>query len=468
MAEKKLTEIPRPQRELYEKGNVALQRQNLDYAIAILNQVLQKEPGFFDARQTLRAAQFKKKGAGGGFFKKMLSGASSSPLIAKAQMTVRRNPLEALQICEQILNNDPENAGAHKILAEAALAAELPKTACLSLEILLKNDPKDVELGMRYGEALAADGQILKAERVYSDLLRAHPSDNDISQALKNLSARKSMEEGGYEEAAEESGTYREMLRNREEAAHLEREQRQFKSEETVDRLLDEYEARLQNEPNNFKLLRNIAELLAQKKDFDRSLEFYERLRASEAGNDPSLERAISETQSRKFDYLISHLDPNDPAQAEKAVQLRAEQQEYQLTECRGRAERYPNDLQIRYELGELYFKAGKYTEAIQEFQRAQNNPQRRVQAMAYLGRCFSQRGMNDLAARTLQNAIKEKAVFDDEKKDLIYNLGTVLEKMGKKEEAIEQYKLIYEQDIGYKDVAAKVDAYYSGGGAAS
>jgi hypothetical protein len=70
---------------------------------------------------------------------------------------------------------------------------------------------------------------------------------------------------------------------------------------------------------------------------------------------------------------------------------------------------------------------------------------------------------MNDLAARTLQNAIKEKVIFDEEKKDLIYSLGCVLEKMGKKEEAIDQFKLIYETDIGYKDVAAKVDAYYSG-----
>jgi hypothetical protein len=34
---------------------------------------------------------------------------------------------------------------------------------------------------------------------------------------------------------------------------------------------------------------------------------------------------------------------------------------------------------------------------------------------------------------------------------------------MGKKAEAVEQFKLIYEMDIGYKDVAAKVDAFYSG-----
>jgi len=38
-----------------------------------------------------------------------------------------------------------------------------------------------------------------------------------------------------------------------------------------------------------------------------------------------------------------------------------------------------------------------------------------------------------------------------------------VLETMGKKEEAIEQFKLIYESDIGYRDVAKKVDDYYAG-----
>ena len=70
---------------------------------------------------------------------------------------------------------------------------------------------------------------------------------------------------------------------------------------------------------------------------------------------------------------------------------------------------------------------------------------------------------MNDSAVRMLQNAIKEKPVFDEEKKELIYQLGCVLEKMNKPEEAIEQFKQIYEVDIGFKDVGAKVDAYYAG-----
>ena len=99
----------------------------------------------------------------------------------------------------------------------------------------------------------------------------------------------------------------------------------------------------------------------------------------------------------------------------------------------------------------------------MKEFQKAQGNPHRRIQALSYLGQCFARRGINDLAATTFQDAIKEKVVFDDEKKELTYLLGCVYEKMAKREEAIEQFKIIYALDIGYKDVAEKIDAYYSG-----
>src|SRR4051812_26917169 len=134
MPEKSLNEVPRDVRELYQKGTVALQRQNFDYALAIFQQVLQREPGFFDCRQALRATQYKKNGTSSGFFKKMIGGASSSPMIAKGQLSLRNNPLDALQTAEQILNSDPTNTSAHKLLAEAALGADLPRTAALSLE----------------------------------------------------------------------------------------------------------------------------------------------------------------------------------------------------------------------------------------------------------------------------------------------------------------------------------------------
>lgn len=462
MPEKSLAEIPRQWRELYEKGSAALQRQNLDYALALFNQVLQNEPGFYDCREALRATQFKKAGAGSSFLKKMFGSASSSPLLAKAQIFLRSNPLEAIQIAEQILNSDPASVSAHRVLAEAALEAGLLRTAVLSLEIALKNSPKDREIAMRLGEALTLAGQVSRAETVYTELQKAYPTDNAIAQALKNLSANRTMSEGGYETIAGGQGSYRDMLKDKQEAVSIEQENRQVKSDDVADRLMLEYEGRLAKEPDNLNLLRMMAQLCTQKNDFARALGFYSQITATEGGNDPSLERAITDTHLRKFDFAISQLDPASPNYAEARGALESERQSFQIEDARRRADKYPNDLQIRFELGELYIKQGKISEAIQEFQKAQVNPNRRIAALSYLGQCFAHRGMWDLAARTLQNAIREKQGFDDEKKELIYSYGQVLEKMGKVEEAMEQFKQIYEMDIGYKDVAAKVDAYYA------
>lgn len=465
MPEKPLSAIPRPQRELYEKGKAAFDRNNLDYAVSILAGVLKIEPGFFEARQALRAAQFRRSGGQTSFFKKMIGGATSQPAIAKAQLLLRKNPVEAIEAAEEILNNDPQSTGAHKLLAEAALSAGLVKTAVLSLEILYKANPKDRDIALQLADAYTQADQNGKAENVYNELLRARPNDPEVLQLAKNVSARQTLDQGGYEELAEGGGSYRDILRNKDEAVQLEQASRVVKSDDVAQNLIAEYETRLQTEPNNLKLLRNIAELYAQKKEFDQSLAYYERIRATEGGADPSLEKAIADTSLKKFEHLKSQLDPAAADYDQRLAEIEAQKIAFRLEDCRQRAEKYPTDLQIRFELGQLYYQAGKVSEAIQEFQKAQNNPQRRLTAIMYLGRCFAKRGMNDMAARKFQDALKEKLNFDDEKKEMLYELGCVFEKMNKPDEAIEHFKQIYEADIGYRDVAAKVDAYYASRG---
>jgi tetratricopeptide (TPR) repeat protein len=463
MAEKSLNELPRDLRMLFTKGSDALQRENLDYAIDLFNQILAKEPGLYDCRKALRTAQMRKAGKGGGFFKKMMSSASSSPMVAKGHMALGKDPAEALRIAEQILNGDPQSSGAHKLVVEAATALGLPKTAVMSLEILAANSPKDRDVAIKYANALADSGETGRAEKVLADLYRLFPTDNELASALKDLSARKTLDEGGYDALADGSGSYRDILANKEEAVSLEQENRQVKTEDVAERLINEYETRLQTEPKNLKLLRSLAELYTQKKQFDKALGYYEQIKSSEVGGDASLDRNIADMVVRKFDHQASLLDANAPEYADKLAKLQAEKQAYQLAECQKRAERFSTDLQIRFELGQLYFQMGKITEAMKEFQKAQGNPHRRIQALSYLGQCFARRGINDLAATTFQDAIKEKVVFDDEKKELIYLLGCVYEKMAKREEAIAQFKLIYGVDVGYKDVAEKIDAYYGG-----
>lgn len=463
MAEKTLDALSRDLRVLHTRGSDALSRENFDYAIDLFTQLLSRDPSFYEVRKALRTAQLKKAGGGGGFFKKFASKATLGPLLGKGQVALRGNPAEALQVAEQILAGDPMSTAGHKLAVEAAKALDFPHTALMSLEMLFRNSPTDRNIGIDLANAFASVGEVGRGERILSELYRVHPHDNELGQVLKNLSARKTMDEGGYDELSDGKGSYRDILKDKEEAVSLEQEQRMFKAEDTTDRLIREYQARLLNEPSNLKLIRDLAELHTQKKEFDKALEYYAKLKTTDLASDASLGRAFSDTVGKKFESQIAQLDATNPDYAERLAQLQSEKETYLLTEARRRVEQFPTDLQLRYDYGVLCFNAGKIGEAIQEFQKSQANAHRKVASMNYLAQCFAKRRMFDLAARTFQNAIREKPVFDDEKKDLVYNLGCVLEQMGKPSEAVEQFKLIYEIDIGYRDVAAKVEAFYAG-----
>ena len=375
-----------------------------------------------------------------------------------------KEPKDALKIAEQILNSDPNSAAGHKLLGEAAMLCDLPKTAILSLEIVVKNAPKDEEVKKNLARAYSAAGQGDKAEAIFVELMRLHPTDLRLVQELKDISAKKTLKEGGYEALSDGTGSYRDILKDKDRSVAMEQENRQVKTEDVAQRMIAELEERLVKEPNNLKNLRSVAELYDQQKNFDKALETYQRIMDQGGSTDASLQKVIADTKVRKVNYAISQLNPQDPIDAEKITQLQGERDAFLLSECEQRAEKYPNDLVIRFDLAKLYFQTGKVREAVQEFQKAQNNPNKRIQSLSYLGQCFAQLGMNDMAASSLQKALKEKLAFDDEKKEMIYSLGGVFEKMGKKEESIDQFKQIYEVDSGYKDVADKVEKFYSGG----
>jgi predicted Zn-dependent protease len=464
MAEKKLNELSPDLRRLYSKAVEAAQRENFDYATTLLCQLLKTEPGMFDARKALRGAQTaRSSGETKGFFKKMMSSAGSSPQITKAKMTLGKNPAEAMAIAEEVLNGDANNPFAHRIIVDAAQALELPRTAVLSLETMVRLSPKDKGLVIEFANAVAeTGGNAQVAEEFLDELIRTSPYDPDLKQAQKNLSAHKVLDEGGYNALADGKGSFRDVLRNKEEAVSLEQEKRVVKSEDVTSRLIGEYEARLASEPDNLKMIRSLAELYTQKNQFTEALALYERIKSSDMAGDATLDRAIADTSLRQFDAQIAQLNPFEEGHAERVAAITAEKADFQLAECQKRVEKYPTDLAIKFELGQLYFKAGKISEATAEFQKAQGNPNKRLAAMSMLAQCFAKRNMNDSAVRTLQNAIKESPGFDEVKKDLIYNLGCVFEKMGKKAEAIEQFLIIYESDVSYRDVGAKVDAHYA------
>jgi len=123
---------------------------------------------------------------------------------------------------------------------------------------------------------------------------------------------------------------------------------------------------------------------------------------------------------------------------------------------------RNPTDLQLRFELGENFFSAGRFREAVPELQRARQNPHARLKAMNVLGCCYGKLGMLDLAMKQLEEASRELVSMDEMKKEIVYNLALIYERMSDVEKALACMKQIYEVDYGYRDVAQRVESSYS------
>src|SRR6185312_6778815 len=105
-----------------------------------------------------------------------------------------------------------------------------------------------------------------------------------------DLSARKTLDDKGYGALASGKGSYRDILKDKAESVALEQEKRQVKAEDVTDKLIQEKEARLKNEPANIKVLRDLGELYLQKNDFDRALGYFDKIAATDGGSDAALQ----------------------------------------------------------------------------------------------------------------------------------------------------------------------------------
>ncbi len=117
--------------------------------------------------------------------------------------------------------------------------------------------------------------------------------------------------------------------------------------------------------------------------------------------------------------------------------------------------------LQHIAELGRAFLDLGMYREALPPLQEGKKAPSVRLDAANLLGVCQWKLNMFDLAEKNLRETAHEIPVMSDMKKEILYNLASVQEAAGKKADSVETLKQIYEVDISYRDVAARVEASY-------
>jgi tetratricopeptide (TPR) repeat protein len=240
---------------------------------------------------------------------------------------------------------------------------------------------------------------------------------------------------------------------------------------EALDQQIAELQARSKIEPQNVDVAQRLGALLEKKDDIEGAIDSYRRAIKLTGESDPGLLRKMSDLKMRAAEreiaaheeFLAGHRE-KDAVHAKKTEELQAAKKKragMMIEETKKRLERNPTDLQLRFELGGHLMNAQRFREAIPELQRARQNPNARLKAMNLLGICYRESGMLDLAMKQFEDAAKEILTMDAMKKEIVYNLGIVYEKMGAREKSLDCMKQIYEADYGFKDVAERVESSY-------
>ena len=454
MPEKDHNVVGMEARQLWERGYEQLEKKQWDYAMELLCMAVEKDPGFFECRMALRAAQVKKY-ENASSMAKIAGTAANAHNMAQAKVAlVRKNYFGALSHAEKVLCADPESSVAHRVIVDASSALDLPQTMISSLQMLKKVDPENKDLTKELATALEMLGDWDQAEQVMGQLAAVNPDDPVLQQAYKDTAAKATIFRGQYEKMITEPGAEEEGLGDNVETETL-------SADEALDEKIYHMEERLQGESDNYKLGVDIAKLYVQRRDFERAFEYYDWVLENNQVSDSAIDRAVADAYQAQYDYDIETFPEGSP----EREGLVRERDVFLLENCQERAERYPTMLEFRFELGERLLRMDQVNEAIQAFQKAQNSPKHKLDSLNYLGQCFMKRGMHDMALSQFEKALREKTVMDQQRKELVYNLACVYEELGRREEAAKFFKEIYEVDIGFRDVADKVESGYSSGG---
>ncbi len=459
--EKDLSET---QRSHWLKAVAAIELRNFGYAISLLQGILKQEPEFLTGRQLLRRIEVTKSKA----VRKRTFTISTAPIaIMKAQREMKKDPARAVEMIEKVLEDEPYHKQANLALKEAAVAAGWLELGLFALETLLEENPRDARSLRELARLHKELGEPEKEAEVYNRISEINPLDSEALRLGKDASARASMKSGGWTQAV----SYRDLIKDKEVAISLEQQGRMKLAGESLDQQIGETYERHQAEPENVVLARRLASLYEEKQDLESASAWYQYVCDLTKGADTGIVRKISDMKIKQLDREIAQHEEflalpvlNDELRGQKSQELKAAKQkrvEVLIADARDCVARNPTDLQLRFELAEQLLKAGQLREALPELQRARQNPTARLKAMNLLGRCYAELGMLDLAMKQLEEASKEILSMDGMKKEVVYNLGLVYERMGEREKALNCMKQIYEVDYGYKDVAQRVESSY-------
>jgi tetratricopeptide (TPR) repeat protein len=442
-------------------GNDAAQKGNDVYAAQMYREACKAKPDNLIYRQSLRGVQRRKFGNDPAKVGRMV-GLRLQPLRVKIGMGKSRQKWnEVLDLCEEVLAQNPWDLIASVDAAEAAEHLGLKKLAQYFIEAVIPQGEKDERFLRSAAHFLEFADEYQKAIRCWEWLRLLMPADEEARKKVNDLTAKSAIKKSGLQESIDKHTASGQKIGT----AGPEKELPQDAEDMRGDRVSPEQ-----------RLLKEIEETperigpylsLADHYKHEGRLKEAEDVLAKGVKANPTDDYLIgsyAEVQMTRLKMAIDAFtkkvakEPLDPEPREKLAQLKVALYKYELKEIRRKVSVKSEDLKLRMLLGKKLAEGGKHDEAIAEFQQVRNSPELKVQALLQAGLSFKSNGVLKLAERNFEDALRQVDMKDIATlMELHYNLGLLAEELGNKAIAEEHYNEVAANDYSFRDVAQRL-----------
>ncbi len=353
---------------------------------------------------------------------------------------------------------------------ELAAELNLPEPAFFVGEFVLAAAAQDKkprkEILVKVMNCFAKIGAFDRALKAGEAAYRLDNTDGTLGAHVRNLAAQATMNQGGYDQSGQ-AGGFRANIRDAEKQRQLIESERIVKTEEVKDRVLAGAEEEYKKRPDDIPILKRLVQALLERgksEDEDRALALLSE--AHERTHQYAFRAQAGEIRLRRQSRVVSDLrarseaSPDDASLKEQFQVARHDFEQARVAELLAKAEAYPTDLTVKFELGKSFLKLGKQWEAIEQLQEAQNEPKHRAEALGLMAGAFFGVDYLDESIETFRRALETRDLLPALNLELRYGLLTALQKkaetardLAAAEEADKIASSIAIQQITFKDI---------------
>jgi tetratricopeptide (TPR) repeat protein len=294
-------------------------------------------------------------------------------------------------------------------------------------------------------------GDPARALEYYERALEADPRDQEAIKARKNLAAETALTRSSLDTVSHS----RETIKDKDKAQELERSQRMHKSEDELKAELERLEGRYAESPSDPELMVQMADVHERLRDFEAALDLIERACDYRKDSFELLARR-NDLRGKVLKKQVARADKE--GDREKAGRLEEELKTSQREGLEELVRLRPGDGELRLKLGKHLLRSEDPDAALAQLQKAVDDPRQQREAYFYLGQAFHKKGFLDLARKNFERALEGSSGNDERSKELLYALGSICETEGDAGQARGFYARVFEVDIGYRDVAEKME----------